>query len=233
MMKPGVLAGTAVLVVMSGATCNRAQTERDAEQAAEQVRVETERAAEQVKSAAEQAGDKLADGWLTAKIQAQFFVDDDIKSRYIDVASRDGVVRLKGFVESDDARRQVLEITRNTDGVKQIDDRQLLIGRPAGESFDTASLPTPAAPVATSGEAAAVAAAPPDDATVASLVQAKYFLDPALKVRHITVETMNGVVTLKGRIASETERSQALLLARSTPGVQRVEDYLTVDVGIQ
>lgn len=235
MMKPGVLAGTAVLVVMSGGACNRAQTERDADRAAEQVRVETERAAEQVKSAAEQAGEKLADSWLTAKIQAQFFVDDDVKSRYINVISRDGVVTLKGFVESDDARRQVLEITRNTDGVKQIDDRQLLIGRPAGESFDTASLPTPTpAPVATSGESsAALAAPPPDDSTVASLVQAKYFLDPALKLRHVTVQATNGVVTLKGQIASETERSQALLLARSTPGVQRVEDYLTVDAAIQ
>ena len=234
MMKPGVLAGTAVLVVMSGAACNRAQTERDADRAAEQVRTETERAAEQVKSAAEQAGETLADSWLTAKIQAQFFVDDDVKSRYINVTSRDGVVRLKGFVESDDARRQVLEITRNTDGVKQIDDGQLLIGRPAGESFATASLPAPAAPVATSGESsAALAAPPPDDSTVASLVQAKYFLDPALKLRHITVQSTNGVVTLKGQIASETERSQALLLARSTPGVQRVEDYLAVDAAIQ
>lgn len=230
MMKPRVLACTAVLVVLSGAACNRAQTERETERAAEQVKVESERAAEQVKTAAAQAGDKLADGWLTAKIQAQFFVDDDIKSRYINVTSRDGVVRLKGFVESDNARRQVLEITRNTDGVKQIDDAQLLVGRPANQSFETASMPT-AAPIATTGQSPA--APPLDDATVASFVQARYFLDPTLKVRHITVQTMNGVVTLQGQVASETERSQALTLARSAPGVQRVEDSLMVDAGLQ
>lgn len=231
MMKPRVLAGTAVLVVMSGAACNRAQTEREAERATEQVKVESERAAEQVKAAAAQAGDKLADSWLTAKIQAQFFVDDDIKSRYINVTSRDGVVRLKGFVESDDARRQVLEITRNTDGVKQIDDAQLLVGRPSNQSFETASMP-PADPIATTGQTPA-APAPLDDATVASFVQARYFLDPTLKVRHITVQTMNGVVTLQGQVASETERSQALMLARSAPGVHRVEDSLVVDAGLQ
>jgi len=38
---------------------------------------------------------------------------------------------------------------------------------------------------------------------------------------------------LKGSVGSESERQQALLLARATPGVQRVEDYLTVDAGLQ
>jgi osmotically-inducible protein OsmY len=136
---------------------------------------------------------------------------------------------LKGFVESDDARRQVLEITRNTDGVKQIDDHQLLVGRPAHESFDSAATSLPE-PVATSG----VAPAPEtSDSTAMTMIQAKYFMDPAIKARNIDVQVANGVVTLKGSVGSETERQQALLLARSSLGVQRVEDYLTVDAGLQ
>lgn len=221
MMKPRVLAATAVLVALPAVACDRTQTSRDAE-----------RAGEQVKAAAEQAGEKLADSWLTAKIQAQFFVDEDIKSRFINVRSRDGVVRLKGFVESDDARRQVLEITRNTDGVTQVDDRELLVGRPASESFETASTPS-ATPIATTGITPAASAAPPDASAIVSLVQAKYFLDPLIKRRNIDVELSNGVITLRGQVASENERAQALLLARSTPGVQRVEDYLTVDAAMQ
>jgi hyperosmotically inducible protein len=220
MSTPRVLAATAVLATLPAFACNRAQTSQEAE-----------RATAQVKTAAAQAGEKLADSWLTAKIQAQFFVDEDIKSRYINVSASDGVVKLKGFVESDDARRQVLEITRNTDGVKQIDERQLLVGRPASESFDTATFGT--APVATTGVAPAAPAAPLDDATVVSLVQAKYFLDPTIKGRNISVELAGGVVTLRGQVASENERAQALTLARSTPGVQRVEDYLTVDAALQ
>ena len=219
-MESRVFTGTVVLALTAALGCNRAQTSREAEQAAEQVKV-----------AAEQAGDKLADGWLTAKIQAQFFADDDVKSRYINVASHEGAVTLKGFVVSDDARRQVLEITRNTDGVKRIDDRQLLVGRPARESFDAVAAPALSDAVATTGVTAG--AARPDDASVVSLVQARYFLDPTIKTRRIEVQAMNGVVTLRGQIASETERAQALLLARSAPGVQRVEDYLTVEVGLQ
>jgi hyperosmotically inducible protein len=222
MNTPRVLAATAVLVALPVFACSRAQTSQEAE-----------RATEQVKTAAEQAGEKLADSWLTAKIQAQFFVDDDIKSRYINVSARDGVVKLKGFVESDDARRQVLEITRNTDGVKQIDERQLLVGRPASESFDAASTAFATAPVATTGVTPAAPPAQLDDSTVVSLVQAKYFLDPAIKGRNISVELTAGVVTLRGQVASENERAQALMLARSTPGVQRVEDYLTVDAALQ
>jgi osmotically-inducible protein OsmY len=220
MITPRALAATAVLVALPAFACNRAETTSDAE-----------RATEQVKNVAEEAGEKLADAWLTAKIQAQFFADDDIKSRYINVSSRDGAVKLNGFVDSDDTRRQVLEITRNTDGVTEVDDRQLLVGRPAGESFDTVSTSAPA-PIATTGVSPEASAPPLDDATVVSLVQAKYFLDPAIKTRDISVELANGVITLRGKVASENERAQALRLAQSTAGVQRVEDYLTVDAGL-
>ena len=229
MKKPRVFAGTAALVVLSTVACNRTQTNREAERAAEEVQAAAETAGEKL----ETAGEKLADGWLTAKVQAQFFADHDVKSRYINVTTRDGVVKLKGFVASDDARRQVLEITRNTDGVKQVDDRELLVGRPANESFDVVTLPPPPPPVATTGVAPAAPVPTPDDSTVASLVQAKYYLDPTIKMRQIEVIAANGVVTLKGQVASEGERTQALSLAHSTPGVRRVEDALTVEPGIQ
>jgi osmotically-inducible protein OsmY len=87
--------------------------------------------------------------------------------------------------------------------------------------------------VATTGVAPVAPLPAPDDSTVVSLVQARYYLDPTLKTRQIDVTSANGVVTLKGQVASEGERAQALSLARSTQGVQRVEDALTVEAGIQ
>jgi osmotically-inducible protein OsmY len=39
-------------------------------------------------------------------------------------------------------------------------------------------------------------------------------------------------VTLRGEVASESERAQALRLARTTDGVQRVEDSLTVNASL-
>ena len=89
--------------------------------------------------------------------------------------------------------------------------------------------------VATSGTLPTVAAA--DDASVTSRIQAKFFLDSGIKTRRIDVDTQAGVVTLRGDVASNNERAQALILARTTEGVERVEDALTVnpaiDVAIQ
>jgi osmotically-inducible protein OsmY len=93
---------------------------------------------------------------------------------------------------------------------------------------------TPAAgeaAVATSGTLPAEGAIL-DDATVTNRLQAKYFLDPTIKGRRIQVDTQGGIVTLRGEVASDNERAQALLLARTTEGADRVEDALTVNAGI-
>jgi hyperosmotically inducible periplasmic protein len=71
-----------------------------------------------------------------------------------------------------------------------------------------------------------------DDSTVTSRIQAKFFLDQAIKGRRIDVDTHGGIVTLRGDVASDNERAQALLLARTTDGVERVEDALTVNAAI-
>src|SRR5687767_15309883 len=117
MRRPQLFTGAVVVALAATAACSRAETSREAHEAAAEVR-----------TVAARAGDRLADSWLTAKVQAKFFADDDIKARYIDVSTRDGKVTLKGFVETDAVRQEALQIARNTEGVKQIEDR-LLIGQ--------------------------------------------------------------------------------------------------------
>jgi hypothetical protein len=89
MRRPQLIHVMAALAMLSAAACNRAETQE-----------QTQRAAAEVKTAAARAGDKLADGWLTTRIQAQYFADDEVKARYIDVNTSDGVVTIKGFVET-------------------------------------------------------------------------------------------------------------------------------------
>ena len=81
--------------------------------------------------------------------------------------------------------------------------------------------------VATSGTLPVI-----DDAAVTSRIQAKFFLDPGIKTRRLDVDTQGGVVTLRGDVASDNERAQALILARTTEGVERVEDALSVNPAI-
>jgi osmotically-inducible protein OsmY len=211
---------TLTLGVLVLTACNRADTDREAREAAKELR-----------AAAATAGDRLADSWLTTKVQAQFFADDDIKSRYISVTSRDGVVTLKGHVENEAVRLQALQIAGNTDGVRRIQD-ELLVGRPA---TNTMTWPEPEPrPEATTGAGAVSPATAParDDAHIVAAIQARYFLDRGVKARDIEVDSKSGIVTLRGRVASDSERTQALILARMTEGVQRVEDGLTVDASL-
>jgi hyperosmotically inducible periplasmic protein len=214
-----LLRGAAVVALgLAAGACNRPET-----------KVDTEQVREEARAAAEQAGEKIADGWLMTKIQAQFFADDDIRARDIAVTARDGVVVLNGFVPDENAHTQAVQIATNTDGVRNVVD-QLRIGE-AGAGITP---PAPGSPVATTGnsasDVAARAAGLLEDAQITSSIQSKYFLDEVVKGRRIDVDTSSGVVTLKGEVASEVERAQALRLARETQGVQRVEDALSVNV---
>jgi hyperosmotically inducible periplasmic protein len=213
-----------VAAVMTGGGCNRSETNANAERTAEQMKVAASRAKEQ-----------FADSWLTTKIQAQYFADEDIRARHINVSTRDGIVTLTGFVESPAERQQAVQTAQNTDGVRQVNDQ---LGQTSGHETSA---------VATSGTIAEPGSPPPatarpnsqpvtspriDDAQLTALVQSRFFVDDRVKARHITVDARNAVVTLSGDVASEEERGQVLLLARTTSGVERVEDHLTVNPAV-
>jgi len=67
-----------------------------------------------------------------------------------------------------------------------------------------------------------------NDAWITTQIYAKFFADPDIKGRHIDVETVSGVVTLRGTVQTTAERSQAAAKAKSTEGVKQVVDKLTL-----
>jgi len=198
MKAPQLLVTGAVALTLATAACNRADTT-----------VDRREAQQEAKQAANKAGEKIADGWLMTKIQAQFFADKDIRARDISVSAHDGVVTLRGRVQSENAHTQAVQTARNTDGVRQLIDELVV-----APDTRAASAPSAGGAVATAGsttsEVAARAEAILDDARVTSTIQSKYFLDETVKGRRINVDTSGGVVTLRGEVANETEREQAL-----------------------
>jgi osmotically-inducible protein OsmY len=152
------------------------------------------------------------DAWITAKIQAQYFMDADVKGRDINVDTRDGAVTLRGTIDSEAERRQALMIARNTDGVRSVDD-QLTIG--AAQAGDARG-------------AASSAGATVEDAWITTKLQSKYFLDPQIKGSTIDVTTRRGVVTLEGSVATSDLKEQAAQIARETGGVTRVDNQLKI-----
>ena len=214
-----VCGAAALVATTAGAACNRSDTNDRAQQAASQVR-----------EVAARAGDELADAWTTSQIQAKYFADRDIKARYIDVSTHDQVVTLEGYVQNDEVRQRAVQMAKGTGRVRQVQDHLLIGQAPQNASKSE----PPSEPVATSGAANAVntAAARIDDSRITTTIQAKYFLDSTVKGRRIDVDTHSGAVTLRGDVASDAERTQALRLARETEGVQRVEDMLAVNAAL-
>ena len=67
-----------------------------------------------------------------------------------------------------------------------------------------------------------------DDAALTGKIKSKMALDDLVPARDIDVDTLDGVVTLKGRVSSEEARKRAVDLAQQTAGVRSVVDRLTL-----
>jgi len=223
MKAPQLLYGVmAMAVALTG--CRGVGTQADASKTAEGVASEVKG---ETRKAATKAADELADAWLTTKIQSKFVADREIKATDIDVSSRDGVVTLKGRVQNEPMRSLAVAIAQNTNGVTQVVDQlSVMVAAPVAPARPANAVTAGA--VATAGSAVADSTPRTDDTRITSGIQAKYFLDDKIKARRIDVNSSNGIVTLHGEVLSDDERAQALLLARTTEGVQRVDDNLTV-----
>jgi osmotically-inducible protein OsmY len=216
----------AFALVMSVSACQRQTSQAELKQSASET-------AGRIKTEGVKAGEKLESVWLATQIRAKFVGDRDIKARDVKVSVDDGVVTLKGRVLNESEHQLALTLAKNTGGVKQVVDNLdvEVAGPPPARTVNGA---TPGA-AATTGTNASPSSPPPpvltsDDARITTSIQSKYFMDDRIKGRRIIVTTNAGVVTLNGEIADDTERAEALLLARTTEGVKRVEDNLTISI---
>jgi osmotically-inducible protein OsmY len=78
------------------------------------------------------------------------------------------------------------------------------------------------------GQAAGTAGRALADGSLTAKIKSKMALDDTVKALNLNVDTVGGVVTLKGIVRSEAERERAVRLARETDGVTRVVDQLRV-----
>ena len=78
------------------------------------------------------------------------------------------------------------------------------------------------------GEQGAKAGMVIDDAEITTKVKAAIFAEPGLKTLQISVDTVNGVVTLSGSVASQSNSDMANTLAGAVSGVNKVNNRLVV-----
>jgi osmotically-inducible protein OsmY len=68
----------------------------------------------------ESAGEFVDDSVITTKIKSLLAADDFLKSFQISVETRKGIVQLSGFVDSQKAVNQAVQIARSVEGVKSV-----------------------------------------------------------------------------------------------------------------
>ena len=67
------------------------------------------------------------------------------------------------------------------------------------------------------------------DGSLTAKIKAKMALDDSVKALDLNVDTVNGVVTVAGKVRTKAERDRALALARETNGVRQVIDRTTLE----
>jgi hyperosmotically inducible protein len=148
-------------------------------------------------------GCAASDAGITTAIKSDLAADDEVKAYQIDVDTKDKVVTLTGTVETARAKTRAVEIARLQKGVFQV--------------IDNVTVAAGAPPVI-------------GDAALTATVKAKFGADATMSGSNITVDTLNGVITLSGEVRSQTQKDLAVRLARETMGVREVNDRMTVAI---
>jgi hyperosmotically inducible protein len=145
-------------------------------------------------------GDELTSHQATAaqsQIQTRLQGDAELRNNPIQATFDDGVVTLKGTVDSEGEKAHAARLAMVV-GVSAVDN-QLKLG--------------------SEGTRAALT-----DTSITARLDTMFVAEDAL--RSVRVETNNSVVSLSGSVPSEASRLRAIALARSTAGVSRVQNHI-------
>jgi len=152
-----------------------------------------------------------SDLWLKAKLVTAYTLNEHLNPFKLDVEVKEGVAHLGGTVDSDVERDLAVEIAKGVEGIKSVkEDIEVEPGAMAGERRESEFFRTV------------------EDATLTARVKSKLLWNRNTNGLDINVTTEKGVVTLKGKVASDVQGDLAVELAKNTTGVERVRRELEV-----
>lgn len=157
----------------------------------------------------------IENAWIGGKLEAAYALNPHLNPFKIETDVDDGVVTLTGTVDSDIDRDLAGEVAKGVEGVTKVDNELQVDAKAARRSDDGTN--------SQRGFGQWVG-----DATTTAAVKTKLVADTNIEARHIDVDTMNGVVTLKGEVASDEQQELAERIAKNTNGVHKVVNDLAV-----
>ncbi|MDZ4854128.1 MAG: BON domain-containing protein [Nitrospirota bacterium] len=152
----------------------------------------------------------VSDSWLTAKTKIALAADSRVKGGQIEVETTEGLVVLRGKVDSDAAKRAAEGITAGLDGVKTVKNELQIVAPSIRDAIEE------------------------KDEAITVRVKERIVKDldlmknSSLKDADINVQTNAGVVTLTGEVPDITTSAQASWTTWQVPGVKSVKNDLTL-----
>jgi len=145
----------------------------------------------------------ISDSTITAKERSKLMDDSQVKSSHIKVVTTNGVVTLTGSVMNSGSKSAAVELAMSVNGVKNVDD-ELTTGTGTGSTHKT------------------VAETEGTDSWITTKVKSEIMADSMSKVFDMHVETMNGMVMLRGTLANKGAIAHVKELAEKVKGVKSV-----------
>ena len=149
--------------------------------------------------------DAASDSWITLKTKMALLADDKVSSTDVHVTTKQGVVTLRGKVDSDEAKQAAAADAQKIDGVQKVVNHLVVVPKPAQKAVQR------------------------KDDQIVKDVENRLKTDPNLKQASIEVNADNGIVTLSGDAPSLKASLRASEMARRISGVRAVHNELTIE----
>ena len=148
------------------------------------------------------------DATLTTRVKTALLGDPATQALAINVDSKDGVVQLSGFVDSQVQTDKAAEIVQAVPGVRSVDNKL---------DMRTGATQAPA------GKVGAV-----DDSTITNQIKEALLGDPYMNNIDVAVVTRNGEVQVSGFVPNQEQADDVLAAAHKVEGVKKVVSTLSI-----
>jgi len=194
--------GTIMAVTVLGAFVAAAPFAAQAQTTKDKISNTMEQTKDKAKSTTETAKVAISDSWITSKAKIALFADERVKGTQVSVDTKNGVVHLRGKVDSDESKAAAAAIATGIDGAKSVKNDLQVVSPTARKAVDA------------------------NDKDITKAVESRMSKDANLK--KLDVRTDGGVVTLTGEVSSIMVAAKASEQARMVSGVKSVKNELTV-----
>jgi osmotically-inducible protein OsmY len=154
------------------------------------------------KASTQNYGQLIDDATVTTAVKSRLAWSKYVDGSAVHVETKAGRVNLTGEVANTETKESVKRLAMGTRGVVSVVDQLTVNGKNANTSVQSTQVIS--------------------DSWITTKVKSTFFYSGNVSGSDIEVNTLNGVVTLKGKVASGAERALAIELAQNLRGVKSV-----------